>query len=383
MKPTILLTARDVGAAQHIGVIAKFFFGKGFIVVLLASGAAFEYFRVNKINAKIFCVSDDKDYVSHDATQNEIKELIKAAYQILDEINPDVIICGLSTYDYGIDEAVLYLAEEKRLNIPSFQFLDTWGEMFNYLYDGYPDIYLGFDESILKYADKKFLKRIRIVGAPKYENYSQINTDHSKKKIYKKFGIQDHEKVIGYFGQKPDEPGHTYNFIKLLASVKECQKRFLCKFLVRAHPGWKKMYDEYWDLIRENNIDAIDITEEPIIEDLLCACDIVATSYSTVAIDHAFLSSYSPSSIGVVVYLLEGQDIKKYLTDTYGYWKNPLLEKEIGFYINQEENTYDKINSILTQKKFSEVYYKRCQELTTGSPCNNIFKLVSSNLQPK
>ncbi len=380
MSHHILFTARDIGAAQQIEIISKSFIDRGFHVSVIGSGVAYDYFRMKSVNAEMFSFSGGKSYVSYSSPKEEINELFSASYDLLVEKKANAVICGLGTCDYGIDEAVLYWTVKERLNIPSFQFLETWGT-FNHLDNGYPDLYFGFDEATMNYACKGSKAPINIVGSPKHECYSKLPLNQWKETFPRQLGIKDDFRIIGYFGQNPDVSGHTYNFVKLLEAVSAYQKEFSCKLLFRAHPGWRDRYHSYWDYIVKMDIDAVDVTEYPSVEALLCICDIVATCYSTVAVDHAFLSSYRQFPIGVALYLLCGKEIKDYLFSEFGYWKNPLLERGIGFCIEDAEELYDKIKTILDSDHLSEEYFMSTKSLQIdSSPCDKIVQIVSAYL---
>ena len=192
-----------------------------------------------------------------------------------------------------------------------------------------------------------------------------------------RFGIKKDCRIIGYFAQNPGVPGHTHNFVTLLNAISEYQKEVPCKLLFRAHPAWRDQYDSYWKRIENMNIDTIDVTDEPFLEELLYICDIVTSCYSTVAVDHAYLSCYMRTPIGVALYLLCGDEIKNYLCSEYGYWKNPLLDRGIGIYVDDYSKLYETVKSISASDAVATDYFMRTKALQIDSPCEKIIKIVS------
>jgi len=384
MQSRILFTARDVGAAQQIEVIYKYFTKNRFHTTLLASGAALNYFQIKNIDAQPFFYDKNKYTVLKNASRTEIEKLLHSAHIILLENKPDAIICGLSTFHYGIDEAILYWANSNRDNIPSFQFLETWGT-FNHIDDGLPDMYLGFDKATQDFIKKEAQTPIIIVGSPKHDEYKNLPVEKWRNEFPETIRIQTQTtKIIGFFAQSPEIPGQLYNFTNLVESLRNYQKKSSCKLLFREHPNSIGQYSHYWKVIEKHNIDAIDVTKEKIVEKLISICDIVATCYSTVAIDHAFLCSYGNCPVGVSLYLLCGNEIKDFLLSEYGYWKNPILERGVGFFVEDHELLTEKINMILTSNQFAKEYYFNSKALQHYAfSCDNIQKIVSDFIRKR
>jgi len=331
--------------------------------------------------AEEFRYADGRLFVPIDAEPTQIDALLSAAYSLIAEKWPDAVVCGLSTFNFGLDEAVLYWTAKARMNIPSFQFLETWGT-FNHLLDGYPCTYLAFDEATQNYAHMGAKAPIKVVGSPKHERYARMYRGPQKKVYFnlKKLGITGEMKVIGYFGQDPQSPGHSYNFKVLIDAISEYQKRNPCKLLFRAHPNWLDSYGTYWRYLDTKGVNAIDVTAEPIIEDLLMVCDIVVTCYSTITTDHAFLSSYSDSPIGTSLCLLCGNEIKEHVVAQCGFWLNPLLERGIGYYAKESKDVAALLNGLLHSEELKQEYFRRTKLLRVGSPRKKIIDLLSSSI---
>lgn len=379
MKEHILFTARDVGAAHQIKHIAKAFKKEGFRISVIGSGVGYEVFEKERLKPKLFSTGNGKFSISKNDSKYMMDRLLKTSRMIIEKVRPDAVFCGLSTFDYGIDEAVLYWASSSRFKIPSFQFLDGWGT-FNHLKDGYPDMYFAIDTSTELLGYMKAKAPIRVVGSPKHFAYATISIQNLREQTRKKLKITDSDKVIGYFGQNPDAPGHDYNFLKLVQAVKKYNRknRKDCKFLIRPHPTYIKKYKYHWQYLRKDGFEIIDVMKGFSTEEILCACDIVATCHSTIAVDYAYLSCYSTKPIGVALHLLCGEAIKKWMLRNFGYYKNPLLEKGIGFYVNEPSKLLCTFERILCDPMVRVNYFKLTKSLSMSDPCKKIVATVSS-----
>lgn len=378
MDKHVLFTGRDIGAAHQLKHIIKAFKGKEFIVSIIASGVAYETFAKENLNPFLFSIRGNLPYLDNDAPDNMINELVATAYKVINETNPDAVFCGLTTFGYGIDEAALYWASEKRLNIPSFQFLDTWGT-FNHFRDGYPDLYFAIDRASVRLGIMGAKAPIEVVGSPKHFAYSTLDINALRKKTRKELNLSDDEKMIGYFGQDPTAPGQTYNFAKFIEAVKfYILKGGKCKFLFRMHPAYTNRYEYFWRYLKETGIEVIGTTNGLPVEEILCACDLIVTCFSTTGIDHAFLSRFAKEPIGVVLYLLCGNEIKNYMMRSFGYWKVPILEDGIGYYAEHENQLSDLINYVLDNPSATTNYFEATKALIAHDPSEKIVEVISS-----
>ena len=380
MEKHILFTARDIGAAHQINPIVHAFRKKGIKVSIVASGEAYQFLGKEGVNPDLFSLDNGKSFVSRNAPRKVIKRLLESSHKVIKEKQPDVVFCGLATLELGIDEAVLYWASRERLNIPSFQFLDTWGT-FNHLRDGYPDLYFAIDKASERLGNMGAKAPIQVVGSPKHFAYLSKPMDMLREVTRENLGIEENEKLVGYFGQDPEIPGHTFNFEKLMEAVNSyCLNQGKCKLLFRPHPTYEDKYGPYWEYIENMGISTIAQTEGLSVEELLCACDLITTCFSTVGLDHIYLSSFSKKPIGVVLYLLCGNEIKKHLVDNFGYWKIPILEDGVGFYVDDPVQIYEKVESILDGPLMRIEYFQYTKTLNMTNPYKKIIRAVSSFL---
>jgi len=378
-KKRILFTARDVGAAQQIVHIAASFRREGYRVSVVADEPGSTVLRAGGLEHTLFSKRYGFRSSKDMSSGNSREALLKAAGMILEMENPDIVFCGLSTLGVGIDEAALWWAAPMRKAIPSFQFLDTWGT-FNHIGDGYPDVYFVMDRyaEYLGYGGAK--APIRVVGSPKHYAYAGRPIDRWREETRATLGIGNDERLIGYFGQCPDSPGHWHNFEVLVSAVKHCSQRnaHRCRLLVLPHPAYVSGFQPYLDYLLRKEIRYIEPTRGLSIESILAACDIVATSYSTVAVDHAFMSCYSKMPIGAILYLLCGKDIKEHLIKNFGYWKLPLFDMGIGYIAEEDNKVSYMIERMMGTNKDAEEYHLKTKSLSIKDPSGNILDIVSS-----
>lgn len=370
----ILFTARDIGAAYHIEHIIEAFKAARFRASLVASGMAYEFFKSKKLNPRHFLIKDNP-VIPNNSKGKLMGQLLKSSHEVISGIRPDAVFCGLSSSGYGIDEAILYWAASDRLRIPAFQFLDAWGT-FNCLKDGYPDIYFVIDNDFQKYSHKGAVAPMRTVGSPKHERYRSKPILRWKSDLRRRMKIDRNTKLIGYFGQDPDIPGHAYNFECLLKTVKEYSRTRPCKLLVRAHPAHKSAYGYYRDWTRKMRIATVDINEGVPVEEVISACDLVTTCFSTVGLDHAYLTAYAGEYIGAVLYLLCGKEIKAHMRSSFGYWRVPPLERGIGFYADDEASLSAKMEALLGDHRLQVSYLNATRSIDKGRSCERIVTTV-------
>lgn len=372
---TLLFTCRDVGAAHHIKEIIRAFRGTEAKISVIASDAAFALLHKEGLNPGLFELKNGRGYIPKEYSHSELEELIGGTGRILDDIKPNILFCGLATADFGIDEAALFLARKDGLNIPSFQFLDSWGT-FNHLKDGYPDMYFAIDEATKELGRMGAMAPIKVVGSPKHFAYSSKPLDEWRKETRAILDVSEDEKLVAYFGQDPDVPGHTYNFKLLLSAV----RRYVSSggkavSLMRPHPAYRDKFAPYWEFARETGIDLVAADDLPA-EDILCACDIAATCFSTSAIDHAYLSCFSGKPLGTSLYLLCGEDIKVHMVANFGYWKTPLLHEGIGYYVDAPESMVGMLEYLLDNPSAVKSYFQASKSLQMNNPGETIIETV-------
>lgn len=380
-KYKILFTCRDAGAAHHISALVQEFIRRRYEAVVVASDAAYPVLKKAGLNTHTFSIAGRRGFTKRGGPEGEMRLLLDKARKVLDSVKPSAVFCGLTTIDYGLDEAALYWAHPERMDIPSFQFLDSWGT-FNTYRGARPSMYFGMDKDSVRLGCGAGAP-ISVVGSPKHSSYSSMPVMKIRACARKRLGIRDGEKLVGYFGQLPSVPGHMRNFRELVMALKYYSGAgsVPCRLLVRPHPAYINEYGPYWEYLKREKIAYINGTGCDRVEDLLCSCDIVATCYSTSALDHAYLSSHAKEPVGTVLYLLSGKAIKGYLKRNFGYWRNPLLERGIGISAERKKSMVGILTSLLEDKGLTMDYFRKTKSLYSPDPCGKIVEAVSGIIE--
>ena len=373
----ILFTARDAGAAHQIKAIIPVFKRSGFGVSLVASDAAFDILDKAGLGPQRFRLSNGTGFARRRGGKRYLKELLDKTKDIIITEKPAAVFSGLTTIDYGIDEAALYWACPERSAFPSFQFLDSWGT-FNRLQGAHPCLYFGIDEDFKDLGKKAAGAPIEIVGSPKHFCYASLPIAGLRDRTRKALGVGKGEDLVGYFGQLPDVPGHYFNFRLLADAVRRygdiSQK--ICRFMIRPHPAYAEKFGPYWRYSKRIGLAAIDAENRFPIEALVSACDIVATCYSTVAIDNAYLNRYAKRPLGVSLNIICGKGMKGYMRRNFGYIKSPLVRRGIGYCVGEPAEMPRTLATILDGQGARTGYFKATKSIPEGDPCRKIIKAV-------
>jgi hypothetical protein len=143
------------------------------------------------------------------------------------------------------------------------------------------------------------------------------------------------------------------------------------------HPAFKHKYIKYWEYLNKKNIEITECSSLSI-EEKLCACDLVTTCFSTVGVDHAYLSGYADESIGAVLYLLCGDEIKRHLYSNFGYYRNPLLEDNLGYSVEDCSHLVATLNSLFVSSDLNNKYFLNSKTLQKLPAVSNIIDTVRS-----
>lgn len=336
----LLLSARDPGAAGNIAVIYEDLSGTGlFDITLVASGAAYSMMKHKGLNPDFFEISDGKDHI--DPLNETTSTLFEKTSDILKTVKPDAVITGLSSFGAGIDEALSYLSD-----VPVLAVQDFWGDVNLSL--GKPaDVYLVMDEFAAGITRQKCGAETEIIGSPKYSRYALFDIAGMRAKSRKCLNASDDEKIIGWFGQHPDIPGYSEVFEDFIEAVGKLEGDFIVIF--REHPKFGATGRKHAEFLRSKGIRSNDVTGIGIAEEWISACDLIVTPFSLCGLDHAYLSAFSATPIGTVVYLMQNSLINNFYVETSGIESIPTTHTGIGkwFVSGDNEDLLDEISNLL------------------------------------
>lgn len=312
----LLLSARDPGAWGNIAVLCCLFSGdRDFCYEVAASGIASQRLQERGIEHHKVMLDQGGDHV---ATKEESSGLIAEAQRLINEIQPDLIITSISSIGAGIDEALIVASR-----VPVLTLQDFWGDV-NTVLGKNADQYLVLDQFAARLTEKRHNVPTSVTGLPKYLEYRSLDAYDLKREIRKRLGLAETRKLIGWFGQSPDVPGHESVFQKFLRAVARLPDGY--DLLLKEHPKFDVLKQEH---IREAKLLDISLVfPEPheSTEGLLAGCDLVVTPFSLCGLDHAVLSSMSSAPIGSVVYLMCNPEIRDFAQTTCGMISFPIVE---------------------------------------------------------
>ncbi|MFQ5801312.1 MAG: hypothetical protein ACE5JQ_00260 [Candidatus Methylomirabilales bacterium] len=369
-KLRVLFSSRDPGGVGHILILLQAFRKDGrFDVYLAASGAALSMLRQTGELPRPFILADGRDHleVGEDPTP-----LTDAARRLLDEVRPDAVFACLSSFGVGIDEALLAACK-----VPSFAMQDFWGDVNLGL--GVPArLYFVLDDYALKLTKERWGVEAVAVGSPKHARYNALDVAALRHTARKSLGVNGDDKVVGFFGQSPDIPGHESAYQDLVRAMGELVPRPL--LLLREHPKFVVLGRDHISLANRVGLKVADVTNDRDLEAWLAACDVVTTPFSACGLDHAYLSAYSQKPIGSVLYLMTNDEIRAFSQDVSGMKQFPIVERGLGKVAGAPEEVSLWLRDALYGESVT-AYFEASKSLRTGEdPSRIIVETVGQRL---
>lgn len=366
----VLFSARDPGSVGHALALIEAFQGDGrFEVSVTAGGVALRMLRDAGVAVRPFVMSDGREHIA-DLTENSAP-LLAAARRILEEIRPDAVISSLSSFGVGVDEALLAAAD-----VPTFAMQDFWGDV-NLGLRVPAGLYLTLDEEAARLTEERWGARALAVGSPKHSRYAGLGIAAVRREARASIGAGEADPLVGFFGQAPDIPGHEAAFRGLLEAVTRLVPQ--PRLLLREHPKFIQHTERHVSLAEQAGFTVINVTAESPVERWLIACDVVATPYSACALDHAYLSAFSPEPIGVVLYLLCNPEIRAFMQEVCGFDRFPTAKKGIGLVAEKPGGIHPLLQDALTPEGRTG-YFKASKHLRVGNPCQTVLETVAAGV---
>lgn len=368
-RKKILFSARDPGAAGHIKALVHYFCAHGrFEVILTASGVALEMLAQEGLEPIPFQLPGGIDSIQ---PGQDPGLLLQETKKLLDLVQPDAVLTSLSSLGVGIDEALLATAE-----VPTFALQDFWGDVNLGL--GVPaDLYLVMDEFAAELSRKRWGVKALAVGAPKYTLYEHLDIMGLRHGTRGMLGAKPDDRVIGWFGQSPDIPGHEevwQDFLRALTLVPETPK-----LVLKEHPKSRHVRQQHLDQAAATGLTVVDATEARTAEDWLAACDLVVTVFSLCGLDHAFLSAYSPGPLGCVLYLATNEPVRRFIAELAGINQFPIIDQGIGGMVENPAEIAAVIRRMLTPAAVRD-YHEKSKGLSARNPLAAIADCLAARL---
>lgn len=362
-KYRILFSARDPAAVGHtISLLKAFRNDDRFKVFLAASGAALAMLRQVGEAPREISFLDKRDHVR---IGENASPLIKAASDLINEVNPDIVFTSISSFGVGIDEALLATAR-----VPTFAMQDFWGDV-NLGLKIPAKTYFVIDDHAEKLTVERWGVRAIAVGSPKHALYERINIPILRQNTRTALGVKDTTKVIGFFGQSPEIPGHEAAFEDFIRALRLMQQNVL--LLIREHPKFGVHKESHIALAKRFGLDVVDVTDGPNVEPYLSACDLVVTCFSLCGLDHAYLSAYSSVPLGSALFLLSNEGIRRFALDVCGSIHFPTVKKGMGQIAESPSDILEKIKQALSNEHVRS-YFEASKLLHRENPSETIIK---------
>lgn len=364
----ILFSARDPGAAGHIQALVRYFCADGrFEVILTASGVALEMLAREGLAPMPFALPDGADSIQPGQNPGL---LLAEAQKLLDRVRPDAVFTSLSSFGVGIDEALLATAA-----VPTFALQDFWGDVNLGL--GTPaDLYLVMDDFAAELTRKRWGVKALAVGAPKYTLYENLDIVAMRRETRGRLGAPPGHRVIGWFGQSPDIPGHEEvleDFLQALTHVPGKPT-----LVLKEHPKSRQVENQHLARAEALGLTVVEAAAGTA-EDWLTACDLVVTVFSACGLDHAFLSAYSPRPLGCVLYLVTNEPVRRCMAEWCGIDRFPIVDQGIGAVVKNPAEISPVIRRLLTPEAVKD-YYEKSKRLSAGSPLAAIADCLTATL---
>jgi hypothetical protein len=289
----IVLTARDPASAQAASELGRALVNDGrFFVVLITQDPASR-------------LLENSEHVAHHRISLPLmrsKSALEATTRkLFARINPKIVIAGISSIEFGIDEAALAVAPKKKYSPYALQ--TYWGDI-NRNWFTKASTYLVIDRYAGKVTQKRTGSRALIVGSPKHAHYPSLDVGFMRSEFRKRLSVEDGSgPLVALFGQ-PFPPRHSYyQTLVVFAERLGGGNSGNATIVYRPHPKESArqglLVNKIFSKYRLNFY----IDDFSCCEYALSGCDYAVSAFSTCGYDMQRLIHVSPLPLGVPVYL--------------------------------------------------------------------------------
>lgn len=349
----LLLTARDPATAySYLNLLPAARLENRFSLKIVAQSPALEILQNS--DEKI-----DSDLHGFPGIPSQDSAL-DMAREIVDEFSPDLVLTGISGPDYGIDEAVLSIAQERGL--PRYALQSYWGDL-NASLPGRPDTIFVIDEEAANLTIDRIECRTAVVGSLKHEGYGQLDVSKLRRDFRLHAGLLCDEALVGFYGQPLEHiDGYFETIIRTAEELAEFDVKF--KLLYRPHPkesiGLRKRTIEAF---KRAGLDVI-LDSEATVEPGLSGCDLVLSAFSTCGFDAQQLNRVSPVPLNITVYLLFSPQLASWFHEYTKLQSVPMVDKDMAYQVGIVEE----INNVLRQALNQDAKYAVWQGIQETLP---------------
>jgi hypothetical protein len=347
------MTARDPASAYALlNLLQKEKLKNKFSLIVVAQSPAHEILKNFK---------DKMEREQHKFLVFEEPEMaLDQCREILDKYPVDLVLTGISGPDFGVDEAVLSIAQER--NIPRYALQSYWGDL-NESLQGRPGTIFVIDEEAADQTNKRCQCRTVITGSLKHQEYCQLDILKLRRNYRLNVGLDKNELLIGFYGQPLDfMHGYCETITDAAKELSEFNEKY--KLLYRPHPKETAQLREWTIKVFEKSGVEIILDTNEEVEIGLCACDVVLSAFSTCGYDAQQLNRVSTIPLNVTVYLFFNRELKNWFREYTKFENIPLVNSGLAFQVN----SVDGINNVINKALRSEIKHEIWENIHNTLP---------------
>ncbi|RUR20230.1 hypothetical protein ELY21_01555 [Legionella sp. km535] len=340
-RKKILVSCRDVGAAINIIEIVKLAqHDVNLDLFLYIQPPASTYFQSNNLAFELV----PPVIVKHSEYEKG-RALLSYAKEILDKINPDVILCGLSTPgDAGIDEALISVAKNK---VPTVVMQDFWGEV-NDFFGVCADYYFCLDQEAKELTEQRNNCKGIVIGSPRHSWYKNLNLRQLRINLREESDLSIDDLVIGLFGQSLHHiPGYKETLAELLSLISQIQPK--AKIVYRQHPRESEENAEVTKQLLENYNFSFMLLNHKKVEHSLVICDVVCSILSNCLYDASYLNFFSTTPFITPIAFCYKSDILNHLNNYNMINASPYKHTNIACMFDTNKPDVEQLNYLFSE----------------------------------
>lgn len=354
MNRHLLISARDPGAAAHLGQVAR-------------AAMANPDWRVTVVVAPPADATMRRLHVLHRVIREQGDDPVKAANQLLTDIQPDVLLAGLSGPDSGLDESLLQAAE----HLPRYLFQDYWGDLNPDTPEGVQILCL--DAEGVRQTRQRFGREARAVGSPAQDACPDPRL--SRARLRRRHRLGERTTVIGLCEQPLWQiPGYSLALQRALRCLRKG------RLLLRPHPrsDWKARL-RLRRLTRTTRIPA-SWSDRTALPDFIAGCDLILSAYSSCALDAVCCNALPGHSGTVAINLLCEPGLYQHYRRTTGFSRTPLAAQGLAIDITHTTRLSTQLARALTpqQKRLSVIKARATRP--PGKAANHLLQVLKADL---
>lgn len=314
---SVLLSARDVGAAGHVAAIARALMKRGRPVQIVAQEPAYGTLVGSDLR-----VLGLREFLGDEGGLPGAAPVPSRVRAALDRLQPAALVLGQSNRaEEAIDDWLLAAAGP----LPCVVMQDYWGEVQTG--SRQPDLYLVLDALAKAVTEQRCAVPCAVVGSPKHGAYALLDVMGLRAAKRAKHRVSQGARVVGFFGQ---DLGFLSGYHAVVDDVATAVQGEDVVLFYRPHP-------------REGAAGAADVMErfsrcgarpllwrEGTVEAALAAADVIISCFSTCGYDALHLAATAEDYNPVVVYADYYEDIKKYWAPHAGMDRLPAVAEGLA-----------------------------------------------------